>query len=135
MAAQNAQPLTAPSIFRPAHLAWLPALMGIAVICGESTNTMGAGHTGIWLNQLFATMGHPNGPIGLLNHLLRKGGHFTGYGLLGLCFARARPAGLRADLGVACIHGHRARLRGGLRRRLYGNLLGRALCRAGVRSR
>ena len=69
-------------------LTWLPVLFGIAVICGESTNTMGANHTGVWLSQFVTWAGHADGPIALLNHLLRKSGHFTGYGLLGICFAR-----------------------------------------------
>lgn len=68
--------------------AWIPVLFGLAVICGESTNTMGASHTGIWLSELASWSGHSNGMVWLLNHVLRKSGHFMGYGLLGICFAR-----------------------------------------------
>lgn len=67
---------------------WIPVLVGIAIICGESTNTMGARHTGLWLNQLVTWAGHADGPVALLNHILRKSGHFMGYGLLGVFFAR-----------------------------------------------
>ncbi len=49
--------------------------------------------------------------------------------------ARARPADLCADLGIAGLHGNRHRLRGGLLRRLCGVLLGGALRRAGLRGR
>lgn len=72
----------------PSRMTWIPVLFGVAIICGESTNTMGASHTGVWLTQLVSWAGHPDGPVALLNHLLRKSGHFTGYGLLGICFAR-----------------------------------------------
>lgn len=70
------------------EIAWVPVLLGIAVICGESTNTMGANHTSLWLSQLAAWQGHSNSAVALLNHVLRKSGHFMGYGLLGICFAR-----------------------------------------------
>ncbi|MEZ2348872.1 VanZ family protein [Terriglobus sp. RCC_193] len=88
---------TAPTSVRH-QAAWLPVLFGIAVICAESTNTMGANHTGIWLSQLAAWSGHPGGPFALINHLLRKSGHFTGYGLLGIFFARGWYSVLRRRL-------------------------------------
>ncbi|SEC21360.1 VanZ like family protein [Terriglobus roseus] len=67
--------------------AWIPVFCGIAVICMESTNKMGAVQTSIWLRELLRHFGQDNGgAVGLLNHYLRKGGHFTGYGLLGLFF-------------------------------------------------
>ncbi|SDE72355.1 VanZ family protein [Terriglobus roseus] len=86
---------TAPASVRHQQAAWLPVLCGIAVICGESTNTMGAVHTSIWLSELAAWAGHPNGAIWLINHILRKSGHFTGYGLLGVFFARGWYSVLR----------------------------------------
>lgn len=85
---------TAPTSVRN-QAAWLPVLFGIAVICGESTNTMGANHTVLWLSELAAWAGHPNGALGMLNHILRKSGHFTGYGLLGIFFARGWYSVLR----------------------------------------
>jgi hypothetical protein len=63
---------TAPASLRKQQVAWLPVLFGIAVICGESTNTMGANHTSIWLSQLAAWSGHSDGLVALINHLLRK---------------------------------------------------------------
>jgi len=85
----------------PSRMAWVPVLFGIAVICGESTNTMGAMHTSIWLSQLVSWAGHPDGPVALLNHLLRKSGHFTGYGLLGICFARGWFSLLRRHMSAS----------------------------------
>jgi VanZ family protein len=82
-------------------MAWVPVLFGIAVICGESTNTMGAVHTSLWLTQLVSWAGHPDGPVALLNHLLRKSGHFTGYGLLGICFARGWFSLLRRHMSAS----------------------------------
>jgi|GEM_PF-991949 len=101
---------------RPFPATWIPAMIGVAIICCESTNTMGANHTDQWLRVLANWIGHPDGPLALLNHLLRKSGHFTGYGLLGLCFTRGwysflrrrvtgswyRIRTLAATLGIFC---------------------------------
>jgi VanZ family protein len=76
------------SAARTNQFAWIPVFFGLAVICMESTNTMGAGHTAVWLQEFLHWTGHQDGLVGMLNHVLRKGGHFTGYGLLGICFAR-----------------------------------------------
>lgn len=80
---------------------WIPVLLGIAVICCESTNTMGARHTSLWISQLVTWAGHADGPVALLNHLLRKSGHFTGYGLLGICFARGWYSLLRRNMSAS----------------------------------
>ena len=71
--------------------AWSPVLIGIAVIIAESTSTFGADHTAgpiRWLLQLIS------GPLSdstfdTIHHLLRKSGHFIGYGLIGLAWLRA----------------------------------------------
>ena len=70
---------------------WVPVLCGIAVICMESTNKMGSAKTDAWLRHLVSMYGYSNsgGAVDLLNHYLRKGGHFAGYGLLGLFFSSA----------------------------------------------
>lgn len=69
--------------------AWLPALLGVLVICGESTRIMGADHTMVWLSRLCMPLVHLANPDMIeLNHLLRKCGHFFGYGTLGLIFAQ-----------------------------------------------
>ena len=71
--------------------AWLPAIIGVGIICAESTNTFSAQNTSSWLRPIF------EGVLGrfqdahweLFHHYLRKSGHFLGYGLLGLAFLRA----------------------------------------------
>ena len=69
---------------------WLPLLAGLGVIACESTRTMGAAHTQMWLTQMFESLGQgsllPQMPE--INHVLRKTGHFLGYGSLGVLFAR-----------------------------------------------
>ena len=88
--------ITSPSVSRISPLAWVPVLCGVAVICMESTNKMGAVQTSIWLHQLLGMYGQGSDRIvELLNHYLRKGGHFTGYGILGLFFARGWYSVLR----------------------------------------
>jgi hypothetical protein len=69
---------------RSSQYTWIPVVCGIAIICLESTNQMAAGQTDVWLHALLGQGG--NTAVGLLNHYLRKGGYFTGYGLLGLFF-------------------------------------------------
>ena len=87
---------TSPSLSHISPLAWVPVLCGVAVICMESTNKMGAVQTSIWLHQLLGLYGQGSDRIvELLNHYLRKGGHFTGYGILGLFFARGWYSVLR----------------------------------------
>ncbi len=67
---------------------WVPAILWIAVIAWESTSTFSSEHTGHWL---YAIMSFVFGPV---NHryfdpihaVLRKAGHFVGYGLLSYFF-------------------------------------------------
>jgi VanZ family protein len=82
---------------RPKLLTWIPALFAVLVICCESQKVMGGNNTGVWLGHLLAWSGHQenNTVVELINHFLRKSGHFTGYGLLGLCFARGWISFLR----------------------------------------
>jgi VanZ family protein len=71
--------------------AWLPVLIGIAAIVTESTQAFGTDHTGYplrWLLQLIF------GPISdstfdVIHHIIRKSGHFIGYGLIGFAWLRA----------------------------------------------
>lgn len=69
---------------------WLPALIACVVIACESTPTFSSDETSGWLRPFFE---HWFGPIANQqwfwgHHLLRKAGHFTGYGLVGLSFMR-----------------------------------------------
>ena len=75
---------------RPLSVYWWPVLFGLAVICCESTATMGAAHTQFWLARVLVHL-HARETVSDLattNHILRKTGHFFGYGLLGLLFTR-----------------------------------------------
>lgn len=76
---------------------YLPLLMGLAVIATESTRTMGASHTADWLLAIvnhFHSQTHTDG-FEEFNQLLRKSGHFLGYGLLGVVAARVWYAFMR----------------------------------------
>lgn len=80
-------------------MVWLPAMLAVAVICFESRNSMGGDRTSIWLTEFIHWTGHNTGAfVEELNHILRKSGHFTGYGLLGLCFSRGWLALLRRKM-------------------------------------
>ena len=72
-------------------LAWLPALAGMAVIAIESTPTFSAANTSSWLRPVAEWFFGPirNSAWNEAHHLLRKSGHFTGYGTLCVLFFRA----------------------------------------------
>jgi len=76
---------------------WIPVFLGLAVICGESTQTMGGATTQDWLLHLVNAIHAQALTPGLaeLNVILRKCGHFTGYGLLGVLAGRAWSAQIR----------------------------------------
>ncbi len=71
--------------------AWLPVAVGIGVIMLESTELMGSNHTSHplrWLwETLFGTVSNASWDV--IHHLIRKSGHFFGYGALGLAWLRA----------------------------------------------
>jgi len=71
--------------------AWWPVVAGIGVIALESTEAFGVAHTTgplRWLYQaIFGPVGNANWEI--IHHLVRKSGHFIGYGLLGMAWLRA----------------------------------------------
>ena len=71
--------------------AWLPVAVGVAVIAMESTDYMGAEYTTGPLRSLFeAIFGRfSNASWDLLHLVIRKSGHFLGYGLIGLAWLRA----------------------------------------------
>ena len=94
---------------------WLPVVLGVAVIALESTEFMGSDHTRGPLRWLFQAI---FGPIGDarwddIHHLIRKSGHFLGYGVIGLAWLRAwwmtlphsrfLPDALLALLGTAAV--------------------------------
>jgi VanZ family protein len=70
---------------------WLPVAIGIAVIVVESTEWLGSDHTSHPLRRLFEYLfGHvSDARWDLIHHLIRKSGHFLGYGFIGLAWLRA----------------------------------------------
>jgi VanZ family protein len=71
--------------------AWFPVVFGIAVIATESTAYFGADRTSgplRWIFQgIFGTVSDSRWEI--IHHLIRKSGHFLGYGVIGLTWLRA----------------------------------------------
>jgi VanZ family protein len=70
---------------------WWPVVFGIGIIALESTPAFGADHTSSPLRWIYQAI---FGPVSkahweTIHHLIRKSGHFTGYGLLGLAWLRA----------------------------------------------
>jgi VanZ family protein len=70
---------------------WVPVFFGLSVIWMESTVTMGAANTGRWLLDIcHALWGQTDtASFETVHILLRKLGHFTGYGILSVLFYRA----------------------------------------------
>jgi VanZ family protein len=71
-----------------AALDWVPALLSVLVIALESTATMSAQNTSNWLYPIWV---HFFGPTTMtrwahIHHLIRKTGHFVGYGLVSVGF-------------------------------------------------
>jgi VanZ family protein len=71
--------------------AWWPVAVGIAIIAAESTKYFGADHTSGPLRRIFqALFGQvSDAKWESLHILIRKSGHFLGYGALGLAWLRA----------------------------------------------
>ena len=70
---------------------WLPVLLCLAVIARESTNRFSAEYTSGPLRFVFEYIfGHVTPEHWeVVHHILRKTGHFMGYGFTGLAFLRA----------------------------------------------
>ena len=80
---------------------WVPAILMVGVIAVESTELFSGHHTGHMLAQLLAlfSIHLPARVIHLLNAILRKCGHVTGYGFLCFLFFRACRGTCRALAG------------------------------------
>jgi len=70
---------------------WWPVVASIAVIAIESSESFGSDHTSRPLRMIWeAIFGRvSNAQWDLIHHLLRKSGHFLGYGAIGLAWLRA----------------------------------------------
>ena len=71
--------------------AWLPVAVGIGVIMLESTEWFGANHTSGPLRWLYESIFGivSNARWDVIHHMIRKCGHFFGYGALGVIWLRA----------------------------------------------
>ena len=71
--------------------AWLPVLIGVALIATSSSNLFSAQHTNGPFRWLYETLFGPVGDDrwGQVHLYMRKGGHFFGYGVFGLLWLRA----------------------------------------------
>jgi VanZ family protein len=69
-------------------LDWLPAALSVLMIALESTSTMSAANTSQWLYPLWVKLFGPINPTrwNEIHHLIRKTGHFVGYGLVSAGF-------------------------------------------------
>ncbi len=78
---------------------WLAALLWIGVICLESTDLMSSRNTGSFIYSLLAPFWPHIDPMkfGEFHALLRKVGHFVGYGILSFLLFRAWKATLKTD--------------------------------------
>ena len=70
---------------------WLPVALGICIIATESTKYLGADHTSGPLRAIYEAIFGPVSNVrwGSIHLVIRKSGHFMGYGLLGLAWLRA----------------------------------------------
>jgi VanZ family protein len=71
--------------------AWFPVAIGIGVIALESTELLGSKHTSGPLRWLWEALFGPvaNARWEVIHHLVRKCGHFFGYGFIGVAWLRA----------------------------------------------
>jgi VanZ family protein len=69
-------------------LDWVPAGLSVLMIALESTATMSSANTSRWLYLLWVRLFGTASPGTLeqIHHLIRKMGHFVGYGLVNLAF-------------------------------------------------
>ena len=96
---------------------WVPVLLSLVFVCFTSTSFMGGSHTQVLVDNVWrAVLGtwHRN-ITATVNEVIRKVGHFFGYGMIGLLFRNAWHSSIRAHL-VAINY-----------RRLGSRLLGRRL--------
>jgi VanZ family protein len=88
---ENKSGATGRTRFRRLLSAWLPVLLCVFVISQESTAAFGADHTSEPLKHFFefffGTFSEPRWEG--LHLIIRKCGHFTGYGILSLAWFRA----------------------------------------------
>jgi VanZ family protein len=77
--------------FRFWFSAWFPVVLGIGIIILESTKWFGSDHTSHPLRWFWEILfgAVSNARWYVIHHMIRKSGHFIGYGLIGLTWLRA----------------------------------------------
>ena len=85
-----------------AFLHWLPAALAVLMIALESTVFMSANNTSRWLLPVWERLFGPISPghWSVVHEGIRKTGHFTGYGLVSICFFHGFRTTLRAVDGL-----------------------------------
>ncbi len=70
---------------------WWPVILVLLVVCRESTDSFSAERTAGWIRHSAEYLFGPiaNADWALINHHVRKTGHFLWYGLTGLAWLRA----------------------------------------------
>lgn len=86
-------------------LNWVPAALSVAMIAAESTATMSSENTSHWLLPVWI---HFFGPISAahwaeVHFLIRKSGHFIGYGLVGAAFFHGWRCSLPKEMNPALL--------------------------------
>lgn len=71
--------------------AWLPVLLGVGVIALESTLWFGTDNTSVPFRRVFEALfgAISDSAWQEIHHIIRKCGHFFGYGIIGLAWLRA----------------------------------------------
>jgi VanZ family protein len=79
---------------------WLPVLLSLAFVCFTSTSFMGGSHTQVLVDDVWqAFLGNWHWDItGTVNEVIRKVGHFFGYGMIGILFRNAWHSSIRAHV-------------------------------------
>jgi VanZ family protein len=80
-------------------LNWIPAALSVLMIAFESTASMSSDNTSRWLLPVWVRL---FGPISAANwaevhHLIRKTGHFIGYGIVAAAFFHGWRTSLKKD--------------------------------------
>ena len=90
---------------RRAFLHWLPAILAVLMIAIESTVFMSSANTSRWLLPVWERLFGPISPRhwSIVHESIRKTGHFTGYGLVSLCFFHGFRTTLRAVGGLRAL--------------------------------
>lgn len=70
--------------------AWGPVVIMLVAIAIESTHAFSSNNTSSWMRSVYEFIAGrvPDSAWAVIHHRIRKTGHFTGYGLLGLTFLR-----------------------------------------------